>query len=35
MVNEGLKRLIINAPMIRVTCTERGQERKWEKLTNR
>ena len=31
MVNEGLQRLIIDALMINVTCTD-NQESKWENL---
>ena len=31
MVNEGLQRLIIDALMIDVTCTD-SQESKWENL---
>ena len=31
MVNEGLQRLIIDALMINVTCTD-SQESKWENL---
>ena len=34
MVNEGLQRLIIDALVINPTCTELGQESKWENLTN-
>ena len=33
MVNEGLQRLIIDALIINVTCTD-SQESKWENLTN-
>ena len=34
MVNEGLQRLIIDALMINVTCTD-SQESKWENLPHR
>ena len=34
VVNEGPQHLITDALMIDATCTDRGQESKWENLAN-